>query len=926
MPETGLITTQTINAFRGENSTAPASLLPIEISPDAQDMDYIDSTLKKRKGRLRLHGIPMQSGGVLVQNDHPQWTPGNSYLEIVPAVTVFGNKWEIQLAVIPLSLDATGGLEIVHAVTTATPLGFKLTIELDSGNLVWQFSAVIGSAFVTVTGDAANKAVVGVPQWLQFGVNGDGVNSTVFLKINDIVFNSASTAGNFARDTFASLKIGRTELNPFTQVLDMLFDELRIYANTNETANPRRELLSSEEASSDLTHYWKFDSGNTQIPDEKAPGFPVNLRIGNTTGGRSPVLSQGVSSNSFSRSIIADLSLSKVLGIAAHRVAGVATQILCTTRTDFHLFESNATTFLSTHQQQDRTPDESYWYSSAFKDRTIMTSRAVAVFKYDGTNIPFEITPVQPLGTLAAAVGAAGALTGDYTYIVTHFNSADNSESEADTQLSGSGGGFVQPTAQQVDLTALPISDDPQVDKKRIYRTKAGGAIFFFLTTIDNSLTTHTDNALDTTLVTRYNDLLGAPAASRFAFVHDERVWLGNQVGQESRLLYTEVTTDLNIGGWTQFAAENFADFGRGDGDEMTGGIPVTGAALITKQNSLWMLVGLGPAAYGARKLYGGVGCVSHGTLAASRLGVYLLSASGVVRVPLPLGTAPWENLTEESHRNLFENILESDWAKAAGIFDTVRQEYRVSFISSGEELSLTYHEKTASWSKSTAHYDAYLEVPFSGGAKKLLATKHGTISEMHNGDNEGADIENSVRAWAVTGKVDAATVETLQDTSQSFPSRLDPFPFETLIGLEVTVEDSAGVQQRRTIWHNDGDTLHVTPDFSPAPTVGDDYWIGGIDARWKSVKLDLDGNRGALKGISCLRTFFRKDGNTVNVKCDYAFDEATIGDLTFVSNNRVQELTTRDQGQELEIEFSNDQPEEPFEIEALQLCFTQDD
>lgn len=922
MPESGTNVTQTINGFRGENRTAPASQLAIEVSPDAENIDYIDATIKKRLGRLRLHGVPMQSGGIIVQN---KLAPGGidfSLIEIPAASTsTFVNSFEIQLAVIPLFMDAAGGLFVIYQVNTAANEGFKLTIELVGGDLVWRFAAAINGAFVTVTGNAANKAVVDVPQWLQFGVNGDGVNSTVFLKVNGTTFNSASTAGTFDRRNAAvALGIGES---PTSQDLDITYDELRFY-DAVQTAIPRRELSATEQAVSALKGYWPMDT---------APPHPVFLNffitpdlVGSNDGEfqpdnpnplGSPMLSLGVSSN--------DISLSKVLGMAAYRVSGVATQILAATLTDFLLFASNAWTFLSTHQAQEAAPDGTYWYSSAFKDRTIMTNRVAGTFKYDGTNIPYKITPVKPTGGLVASTGAAGNLNGDFTYIVTHYNSADGSESAADTQISGSGGGFVQPASQKVDLSALPLSSDPQVNKKKIYRTKESGAIFYFIAEIDNSTTTYTDNALDATLVTAYNTLLGTPAASRFAFVHDERVWLGNQDGEDSRLVFSEVTTNLNIGGWTQFADDNFADFGRGDGDEMTGGIPVTGGALITKRHSLWLLAGLGPGSYAARQLFGGVGCVSHGTLAASRLGVYLLSASGVVRVPLPLGTATWENLSEESQRDLFEGIVESDWPMAAGVFDTVRQEYRVSFVSDGVEMTLTFHEKSGSWSKSTAHYDSYLQVPFSGGANKLLGAKHGVISELHNGDNEGADIENDTRAWALTGTVDASTTETLQDTSQSFPSRLDAWPHFTLNGLEVTVESAAGVQQRRTIWHNDGDTLYVSPAFSPAPTVGDLYWIAGIDARWKSAKLDLDGNRGSDKSLQLIRTFFRTDGNATNVACNYQFDEKTITDLTFLTSNRIQELTTRDRGKELEIEFSNDQPEEPFEVEALQLGFTQD-
>lgn len=53
----------------------------------------------------------------------------------------------------------------------------------------------------------------------------------------------------------------------------------------------------------------------------------------------------------------------------------------------------------------------------------------------------------------------------------------------------------------QIDLTAIPTSDDPQVVARDLYRTVNGGEIFLFLDSIENNTTTtYTDTTADTAL------------------------------------------------------------------------------------------------------------------------------------------------------------------------------------------------------------------------------------------------------------------------------------------------------------------------------------------------------------------------------------------------------------------------------------------
>lgn len=73
-------------------------------------------------------------------------------------------------------------------------------------------------------------------------------------------------------------------------------------------------------------------------------------------------------------------------------------------------------------------------------------------------------------------------------------------DNSADASL-GALMGTTNTTGGRYGLTSIPTSADARVTKRRLYRTAAGGAVYMLLTTInDNSTTTYTDSAPDTSL------------------------------------------------------------------------------------------------------------------------------------------------------------------------------------------------------------------------------------------------------------------------------------------------------------------------------------------------------------------------------------------------------------------------------------------
>lgn len=92
------------------------------------------------------------------------------------------------------------------------------------------------------------------------------------------------------------------------------------------------------------------------------------------------------------------------------------------------------------------------------------------------------------------AVGAAGALTGTYSYKVTFVTALGETE-----------GGYVSanvsPVAQKIEVTGIPTWWGRTVTARKLYRTAAGGVQHKLVTTIsDNLTTTFSDNTVDGSL------------------------------------------------------------------------------------------------------------------------------------------------------------------------------------------------------------------------------------------------------------------------------------------------------------------------------------------------------------------------------------------------------------------------------------------
>lgn len=177
-----------------------------------------------------------------------------------------------------------------------------------------------------------------------------------------------------------------------------------------------------------------------------------------------------------------------------------------------------------------------------------------------GENMIIEGDTIQTLGIVApetapsVATGAAGDLTGDYTYVVIFMRSGNYPCGSNPSPVSA----VVSPSSQKVDLTNIPISSDQKVNRRRVYRTHANGAIHYWLFDIeDNTTTTLEDNYHDSSLGDEVSyDRFPPPKGSLFE-VWDNRLWIAGNEEFPELLFFT------NLGTAEEWSSMNFLNIKR---------------------------------------------------------------------------------------------------------------------------------------------------------------------------------------------------------------------------------------------------------------------------------------------------------------------------------------------------------------------------
>lgn len=179
----------------------------------------------------------------------------------------------------------------------------------------------------------------------------------------------------------------------------------------------------------------------------------------------------------------------------------------------------------------------------------------------DGTSVfAWGITAPATGPTIAA--GSSTGLTGNFRARYTYIRKDSAGAVLAESNPSPAPSSAVTLANQDLSITAIVPSRDPQVTHTRIYRTLAGGTDYLFDKDIDVSLasttSTQADNLLGAILVTDNNP----PPATSLCAIHNEYAFLDGDTSNPGYLWFSKRWKPQNVPA-TNFLEMNSNDPGR---------------------------------------------------------------------------------------------------------------------------------------------------------------------------------------------------------------------------------------------------------------------------------------------------------------------------------------------------------------------------
>lgn len=324
-------------------------------------------------------------------------------------------------------------------------------------------------------------------------------------------------------------------------------------------------------------------------------------------------------------------------------------------------------------------------------------------FTTNGTDTPLKIDTslnvtrwgiTAPATAPSVALGAAGNLIGTvspYYYRVTFGNGSQESSP-------GPVSASIAPNSQQVSLTSIPTSTDPQVTQRNIYRLGGTLGQWILVATInDNTTTTYTDNTADANMTGQNLILHRDPPQAFYALeTHKGRVWgfgySGQAVGAQTGV---QGTSDLWYSNyeepWGFDNTNQVLPVGRNAGGDIAVGLASLGGVLVCfKSKSTQLVYGDTQADFIPSPAFP-IGCVSQQSIAKAYGGVFWLSEQGVYYFD---GNAP-QYLSAKIKRTL-DGFVQADFNAAVGfVYDHA---YYLSFPTQG--ITFLYDMASQEWFK----------------------------------------------------------------------------------------------------------------------------------------------------------------------------------------------------------------------------------
>jgi hypothetical protein len=265
-------------------------------------------------------------------------------------------------------------------------------------------------------------------------------------------------------------------------------------------------------------------------------------------------------------------------------------------------------------------------------------------------------------------------------------------------------------------VQSLQISFDNAPEATELATGFTAGSQFYFTTLLSKLIITNKLNAprkWDGTDAVA--TLGGSPPHGQYTATHKNYVFMAHTAENPSRIYWSDL---LDLETW---GALSYIDISPNDGDWITGLLPFSDYLIITKQRSVWVLVGDGPSSFEVRRIHDGVGCIAPRSLVkmegvfsfVGTEGIYLSDLNMPIVITERLKKT-WDELNKrrltQAASTYYDHKLRIDLPSSTStrndiriIYDNIRkalylQEFKkhascyATFIEAGQEILLYGH------------------------------------------------------------------------------------------------------------------------------------------------------------------------------------------------------------------------------------------
>lgn len=152
----------------------------------------------------------------------------------------------------------------------------------------------------------------------------------------------------------------------------------------------------------------------------------------------------------------------------------------------------------------------------------------------------------------------------------------------------------------------ISISYDGTPEAEELANGFTSGSQFYFTTLMSKLIVT---NKLDPPWKwdgeDEVEELGGSPPRGQYTAAHKNYLFMAHTNENPSRLYWSDL---LTLETW---GVLSYIDISPNDGDWITGVLPFSDYLIITKQRSVWVLVGDGPSSFEVRRIHDGIGCIA---------------------------------------------------------------------------------------------------------------------------------------------------------------------------------------------------------------------------------------------------------------------------------------------------------------------------